>query len=159
MELLNEFEVSNLLNVSLQRLNTWASNGKLVPVKLDAVKKYNKKSLLKFDIANDIFNSKWETFIKIKPKKEYTSIELFAGAGGMALGMEKAGIKHVLLNEFEKNACNTLRFNRPKWNILEDDIQNVDFSEYENQVDIVTGGFPCQAFSNAGKKLGFKDTR
>ena len=159
MELLDEFEVSNLLNVPLHRLNTWAKNGKLVPAKLNGVKKYDKESLLKFEIIKDIFNSKWEEFIKIKPKREYTSIELFAGAGGMAIGMEQAGIKHILLNEFEKNSCNTLRFNRPNWNVLEDDIRNVDFSEYKNQVDIVTGGFPCQAFSSAGKKLGFEDTR
>ncbi|MCG8723948.1 DNA cytosine methyltransferase [Tenacibaculum finnmarkense] len=159
MELLNEFEVSNLLNVPLHRLKTWAKNGKLIPEEINGVKKYNKENLLKFDIVNEVFNSKWNDFIKIKPKKEYTSIELFAGAGGMALGMEKAGIEHVLLNEFEKNACNTLRFNRPKWNVLENDIQNVDFSEYKNKVDIVTGGFPCQAFSSAGKKRGFEDTR
>ncbi len=159
MELLDEFEVSNLLNVPLHRLNTWAKNGKLIPAKLNGVKKYDKESLLKFEIIKDIFNSKWEEFIKIKPKREYTSIELFAGAGGMAIGMEKAGIKHVLLNEIEKNSCNTLRFNRPKWNVLENDIRNVDFSEYRDKVDIVTGGFPCQAFSSAGKKLGFEDTR
>ena len=159
MELLNEFEVSNLLNVPLHRLNTWAKNGKLVPAKLNGVKKYDRDSLLKFEIAKDIFNSKWEEFIKIKPKRKYTSIELFAGAGGMALGMEKAGIEHILLNEFEKNSCNTLRINRPKWNVLEDDIRNVDFSNYKNKADIVTGGFPCQAFSSAGKKLGFEDTR
>lgn len=100
-----------------------------------------------------------ERFYQNKTKEEFSSIELFAGAGGMALGMEKAGIKHLLLNEFEKNSCNTLRFNRPKWNVLEDDIRNVDFSKYLNKVDIVTGGFPCQAFSSAGKKLGFEDTR
>lgn len=124
MELLNEFEVSNLLNIPLHRLNTWANNGKLIPTKLNGVKKYDKESLLKFDAANEVFNSKWNDFIEIKPKKPYTSIELFAGVGGMALGMEKAGVEHVLLNEFEKNACNTLRFNRPKWNVLEDDILN-----------------------------------
>lgn len=157
--MLNEFEVSNLLDVSLARLNVWANNGKLIPTKLGKIKKYDKDSLLKFDIANDVFNSKWEDFVKIKPKKEYTSIELFAGAGGMAIGMEKAGVEHVLLNEFEKNACKTLRANRPEWNVLEGDIQNVDFTEYKNKVDIVTGGFPCQAFSTAGKKLGFEDTR
>lgn len=159
MELLNEYEVSNLLDVPRHRLNTWANNGKLIPAKLSGVKKYDKGSLLKFEIANEVFNSKWDQFTKIKPKRKYTSIELFAGAGGMALGMEKAGFEHVLLNEIEKNACDTLRFNRPKWNVLEDDIQNIDFSEYKNQVDIVTGGFPCQAFSSAGKKLGFEDTR
>lgn len=159
MKLINEYEVSNLLDVPLHRLDTWANNGKLIPVELNGVKKYSKESLLKFEIANEVFNSTWNEFINIKPKKKYTSIELFAGAGGMALGMEKAGIEHVLLNEIEKNACNTLRFNRPEWNVLEDNIQNIDFSEYKNQVDIVTGGFPCQAFSSAGKKLGFEDTR
>ena len=159
MELLNEFEVSNLLDIPVSRLNTWANNGILYPSKLNVIKYYDKQGLLKFEIANEVFNTNWDNFIKIKPKKEYTSIELFAGAGGMALGMEKAGIEHILLNEFEKNACKTLRHNRPKWNVIEDDIQNLDFSEYENKVDLVTGGFPCQAFSSAGKKLGFEDTR
>lgn len=159
MELLDEYEVSNILDVPLERLNIWADNGKLIPTKLNGVKKYDKDSLKQFAIANEIFNTKWDDFIKIKPNKTYTSIELFAGAGGMALGMEKSGIEHILLNEFEKNSCNTLRFNRPKWNVLEEDIRNVDFSEFKNQVDIVTGGFPCQAFSSAGKKLGFEDTR
>ncbi|MFL0067716.1 DNA (cytosine-5-)-methyltransferase [Tenacibaculum maritimum] len=159
MELLNEYEVSNLLDIPLSRLNTWENNGKLIPSKLNGVKGYSKESLLQFPIAQEIFNTKWNEFIKIKPKREYTSIELFAGAGGMALGMEQAGIEHVLLNEFEKNACNTLRYNRPKWNVLENDIQNVDFTEYKGKIDIVTGGFPCQAFSSAGKKLGFEDTR
>lgn len=159
MEILNEFEVSNLLDVSLDRLNTWAKNGKLIPISINGVKKYSKESLLEYDIAFDVFNSKWDSFIKIKPQRSYTSIELFAGAGGMALGMEKAGIEHVLLNEFEKNACKTLRHNRPEWNVIENDIRNVDFTEYRNKVDIITGGFPCQAFSHAGKKLGFEDTR
>lgn len=160
MELLNEIEVSNLLDVPLQRLESWAKNGKLLPKEVNGVKKYDKNLLsFKFEIAEKVFNSQWDKFIQIKPHKTYTSIELFAGAGGMALGMEKAGIEHVLLNEIEKNACKTLRFNRPKWNVLEEDIQKVDFREYQNKIDIITGGFPCQAFSSAGKKLGFEDTR
>lgn len=65
----------------------------------------------------------------------------------------------MLLNEFDKHACQTLRENRPKWNVIEGDISNVDFTEYKNQIDILSGGFPCQAFSYAGKKLGFEDTR
>lgn len=159
MELLDEYEVSNLLDIPLNRLHSWANNGKLCPSKFNGIKYYDKKSLLKFEIAHEVFTTNWDNFIKIKPKRNYTSIELFAGAGGMAIGMEKAGVKHVLLNEFEKNACNTLRFNRPKWNVIEDDIQNLEFTKYKNKVDIVTGGFPCQAFSHAGKKLGFEDTR
>lgn len=93
------------------------------------------------------------------PKNNYTSIELFAGAGGLALGLEEAGLHHVMLNEFDHTACDTLRNNRPNWNVIEGDIHTIDFSQYQGKVDVVTGGFPCQAFSYAGKKLGFEDAR
>ncbi len=95
----------------------------------------------------------------VLPIKDFTSIELFAGAGGLALGFEKAGFKHILLNEINKDACKTLAHNRPEWNILEKDISQIDFSEFLNKVDLISGGFPCQAFSYAGNKLGFEDIR
>jgi DNA (cytosine-5)-methyltransferase 1 len=95
----------------------------------------------------------------VKPIKEYNVLELFAGAGGLAVGLEKAGLKCVALNEVDKWACQTLRRNRPNWKVLEGDIKQFDFSEYHNKIHIVTGGFPCQAFSYAGKKLGFADAR
>ena len=94
-----------------------------------------------------------------KPKHNYNVLELFAGAGGLAIGLEKAGIKCLALNEIDKWACQTLRNNRPNWNILEGDIKNYTFNKYQGKVDVVTGGFPCQAFSYAGKKLGLKDAR
>lgn len=90
---------------------------------------------------------------------EVTDIELFAGAGGLALGFEQAGIKTVEYVEFDKACCETLKANRSNWNVICDDIHNVDFTQYKGKVDIVSGGFPCQAFSFAGKKLGFEDTR
>lgn len=88
-----------------------------------------------------------------------TAIELFAGAGGLALGLEQAGIKTVEHVELDKACCETLKTNRPNWNVICDDIHNVDFTMYKDKIDIVTGGFPCQAFSQAGKRLGFEDTR
>lgn len=94
-----------------------------------------------------------------KPEREFTVLELFAGAGGLAVGLEKAGLKCVALNEIDKWACQTLRVNRPHWNVLEGDVKDFDFTQYSNQVDVVTGGFPCQAFSYAGKKLGLNDAR
>ncbi len=84
-------------------------------------------------------------------------IELFAGAGGMALGLEKAGFDTTLLVEYDKNCVATLRKNRPKWDVIPDDIHQINFKGMK--VDLVTGGFPCQAFSHAGNKLGFEDTR
>ncbi len=160
MTLYNEFEVSNLLDTPLQRLNTWERNGKLVPHSVDeGLKKYSKQSLLDFDIAEEVFNTNWDSFVNITPDRDYSSIELFAGGGGMAIGMEKAGFKHVLLNENDKHACSTLRHNRPNWDVVEGDIEKVDFSKYRDKIDIVTGGFPCQAFSHAGKQRGFEDTR
>ena len=90
---------------------------------------------------------------------DVTAIELFAGAGGLALGLEQAGIKTLEYVELDKACCETLKLNRPQWNVLCEDIHNVDFTSFRGRVDIVTGGFPCQAFSYAGKKLGFEDTR
>ncbi|ERH31731.1 DNA (cytosine-5-)-methyltransferase [Alloscardovia omnicolens F0580] len=86
-------------------------------------------------------------------------IELFAGGGGMALGLEQAGIDDVAFVEYDHAACETLRLNRPHWNVIESDIHEVDFTPYFGKVDFVSGGAPCQAFSYAGKKLGFGDTR
>ena len=89
----------------------------------------------------------------------FTIIELFAGAGGLALGLEKAGLKGTCFVEFDKSACQTLKRNRPNWNVICDDVHKVDFRVARGNVDVVSGGAPCQAFSYAGKKLGFEDTR
>lgn len=99
------------------------------------------------------------------PSKKYNVIEFFAGAGGLALGLEKAGFSTLLLNEFDKHASSTLRKNRPHWKVLEEDIVTVTekgISSYldENcEVDLISGGYPCQAFSYAGKGLGLEDAR
>lgn len=86
-----------------------------------------------------------------------TVVELFAGAGGLALGLEHAGLKAKALIEIDKDAVATLRHNRPDWNVIHADVSKVSFEGMS--ADVVTGGFPCQAFSYAGKGLGFEDTR
>lgn len=90
---------------------------------------------------------------------EVTGIELFAGGGGMALGLEQAGINDLAFVELDHTACDTLRANRPEWNVIEGDVHGVDFTQYRDKVDLVSGGAPCQAFSYAGKRLGFGDKR
>ncbi len=91
--------------------------------------------------------------------KQMNTVELFAGAGGLALGLERAGFKSVLLNDFDKNACKTLKTNRPLWNVVEGDVSKLSFLHIRDTVDVLSGGFPCQAFSYAGKRMGFSDVR
>lgn len=86
------------------------------------------------------------------------SLELCAGAGGQALGLEHAGFKHVALVENDTAACNTLRLNRPSWTVHEEDLNHFDARLYRG-VELVAGGFPCPPFSVAGKQLGADDER
>ena len=106
-----------------------------------------------------MLRSCWDQERNPVPIRDYNSVELFAGAGGLALGMSLAGFHHVLLNEFNRSACDTLRLNRPQWNVIEGDIKDVDFTPLNGKIDFLSGGFPCQAFSYAGKQGGFNDTR
>lgn len=92
-------------------------------------------------------------------KLGFTNIELFAGGGGMSLGLEAAGFRGIEYVEIDRFACKTLQKNRPEWNVVEEDIKSVDFNNLRNKVDLVSGGAPCQAFSYAGRKKGFGDTR
>ena len=93
-------------------------------------------------------------------------IELFAGAGGLALGIEKAGFETIGLIEFDKAAATTLKYNRPNWNVIHEDIAKISgldledyFSIKKGELDLLSGGAPCQSFSYAGKRLGLEDTR
>ncbi len=155
---LNNF--SDLLGVSRATVEAWIRCGKYPAYKDGNGKIYFYVSdLTGVPEINSMLTSKWDLEKQSKPMRQFTSAELFAGGGGLALGMEKAGFRHILLNDFDHNACETLRFNRPDWNVIEGDVHEIDFSQFKNKVDFLSGGFPCQAFSYAGKRLGFEETR
>ena len=102
---------------------------------------------------------------EVKPNRTYTAVELFAGAGGLALGLEKAGFSSAGLVEFDKYAAETLRINRPHWNVIEEDVIKVanrgikHYIEDGLEIDFLSGGYPCQSFSYAGSKKGLEDAR
>jgi len=87
-----------------------------------------------------------------------TVLELCAGAGGQAIGLEAAGFETVGAVEIDSTACATLRANRPGWNVIEDDIRHVDGKDFRG-VDLISGGVPCPPFSIAGRQLGEADER
>lgn len=150
---------ADLLSTSKNIVSKWLASGSLIPDKTkdDNVPLFSLRTLKRFDKHNSINIAAKP--IRATPKQDYKVIELFAGGGGLAIGLEKAGLKCALLNEIDRHACATLKKNRPHWNVVEGDIRNIDFTPYKNEVDVVTGGFPCQAFSYAGKGLGLEDAR
>jgi len=88
-----------------------------------------------------------------------TSLEICAGAGGQALGLEQAGFEHVAVVEVDPHACQTLRANRPEWRVIEQDLHTFSAREFRGTVDLFAGGVPCPPFSVAGKQLGAGDER
>ncbi len=89
----------------------------------------------------------------------YKSLEICAGAGGQALGLEQAGFEHVALVEYEHEYCECLRRNRPAWNVICQDVHTFDGMPYRGKIDLLSGGVPCPPFSMAGKQLGKDDER
>lgn len=111
----------------------------------------------------EMSENRWPTGLSngIGPKEAksgLTTLELCAGAGGQALGLEQAGIEHAGLVEIDNHACATLRLNRPHWNVIEQDLNEFDGSAFKG-LDVVSGGLPCPPFSIAGKQLGRNDER
>lgn len=160
-EYLTITEASELIGKSKETLRRWDREGKLSAVRepMSNYRVYKREQVESLFADFLSVDNNDTTTNYIEPYNEYTVLELFAGAGGLAIGMENAGLKCVALNEIDKWACQTLRTNRPNWKVLEGDIKEYNFTEYYNQIDVVTGGFPCQAFSYAGKKLGLADAR
>lgn len=153
-----------------------AEAAQLIDVSVDTIRRWDKKGLIKaqrsvhnyrlFNGEEVILINKKLTgqisknnykILKTKKTTKYKVIELFAGAGGTALGFHNAGLQHVLLTDWDIKATETLQDNMSTWNVKCEDVTKLDFSKLK--ADIVEAGFPCQTFSYAGKKMGFNDVR
>lgn len=160
----------------MQTLLNVTDASKIIGVSADTIRRWNKKGLLKaqrsehnyrlFDLGEmqmihkKLFSNNEKNNYKIlksKKKSKHSVIELFAGAGGTALGFHNAGLQHSLLLEWDEKAGNTLKQNMPDWNVIVQDVREFNFKGLE--ADVIEGGFPCQAFSYAGNKMGFSDVR
>jgi DNA (cytosine-5)-methyltransferase 1 len=155
-------EVAEKLSVTKDTLRRWDASGKLKPIRhpISNYRVYLAEALDQFAAMGLHFDK--ETLVDSlpeQPSRAFSVIELFAGAGGLAIGLEQAGLQCAMLNELNKDACKTLLKNRPQWDVRQGDIKDLDFTDFAGKIDVVTGGFPCQAFSYAGRQLGFEDAR
>lgn len=164
-----------MAKVTKDELVTVHAAAELLDVSPDTIRRWHKKGLIKAQIggaSERLFSMEeikrvqtkssssgvpWEVLTASKSK--LTSIELFCGAGGLALGMHNAGIHSRLLVDFDKDSIRSIQANRPKWTAQCANVLDIDLHEYAGEIDVMAGGFPCQAFSYAGKSLGFADTR
>lgn len=157
---ISESSLADITGTSLATVQKWGDKGIYPRIKSEGGRNgFNMEGLTDIPSIKAMLDSQWDEEMHTTPLRDYTTVELFAGAGGLALGMHLAGFKHVLLNEMDAMACQTLRKNHPEWNVLENDIHCVDFTPLKDKVDLLTGGFPCQAFSYAGKRGGLNDAR
>ncbi len=155
-------EIAEFLEISTDIIRKWDKKG-LIRSKINSknYRVFNKHEILQL---NEKLNGKGEKInrykiLKSNKKTDYKVIDLFSGEGGTALGFHNAGLKHELLVEIDKNAADTLKKNFKNVEIINGDVSHVDFEKYKGKIDVVEAGFPCQAFSYAGKKLGFEDAR
>ncbi len=88
----------------------------------------------------------------------FAVLELCAGGGGQALGLEMAGFHHAAAVEYEPQYCTTLRKNRPYWNVIQQDIRHLRHQDFTG-IDLLAAGVPCPPFSIASKQLGADDDR
>mgnify|MGYP002964365128 FL=1 len=156
---MNRTELKEASGISF---NVLARLGKNEPVSFESIEKICFTLNCKIE---DVVEIQKDEPIQID-SDAFTTIELFAGAGGLALGIEKAGFEPLGLIEFDKDAAESLKTNRPNWRVIHDDIANIsclDLEDYfgikKGDLDLLSGGAPCQAFSYAGKRLGLEDAR
>jgi DNA (cytosine-5)-methyltransferase 1 len=155
-EYLTLSEASELIGKSKETLRRWDREGRLSAVRepISNYRVYNKAEVLTLFSDFLVKDTKDTTSNYVEAENDYKVLELFAGAGGLAVGFERAGLNCVALNDIDKWACQTLCKNRSDWNVLEGDIRDFYFSECLDSVYVVAGGFPCQAYSY-DRKIGF----
>lgn len=163
VKLINELEIPYNEIITDELGDEMASTDIIVDQTIKQIELLDEDRLDRFEYKLDKFTD----VQNIVPNRAYTLVETFAGAGGLSLGLENAGFDSVADIELDPTACATLRINRPTWNVIEGDInaiaqmgiRNHEQFNFEGELDVLSGGYPCQSFSYAGLRHGLDDTR
>lgn len=157
-KLIGVAEAAKLLEVSGDTVRRWHKKGLInAQIKPNGERLFRLEDLKKLTAQQNSTSTKWS--VLKAPKTKISTIELFCGAGGLALGLENAGLISKLAVDFDKDCVNTLNLNRPNWDARCISVADLDLKEFAGDIDVMAGGFPCQAFSYAGMKRGFEDAR
>ena len=157
-QLLGVLEASRIIGVSVDTIRRWDKKGLLRAARgQHGERLFSVEVLEKVSRQQNGASGEWKV-LSAAPTK-LTVAELFAGAGGLALGMANAGFATKLLVDNNKECISTLIANRPKWNAQCQSVLELDSKDVPSDLDVLAGGFPCQAFSYAGRRRGFEDAR
>lgn len=151
-------EASRRIGVSSDTIRRWHKKGLIkATVGSDGTRLFSEEELRRVIDRSEGESAEWK--VLASSRTTLRSIELFCGAGGLALGMHNAGIKNRLLVDNDKDCVDTINSNAVLGEGLQASVCDLDLSGFADKIDIMSGGFPCQAFSFAGMKRGFEDAR
>ncbi|MBP1047564.1 DNA (cytosine-5-)-methyltransferase [Enterococcus sp. BWM-S5] len=164
----NVLNLMDALSISFDELIVSENADEKEPI-ISEEREFKQVELLE-SLKIDRFSYKLDDYMdvaKVRPSKEYTVLETFAGAGGLALGLEEAGLHSVGAIEIDHLASKTLKKNRPNWSVIEGDINDIakrgisnhELFNFSGELDVLSGGYPCQSFSYAGLRHGLNDIR
>lgn len=157
-ELLGVSRAASLLQISPDTVRRWHKKGLIhARAGVRGERLFSRSEIERVNSRHLAGEVSWQ--VLHAPMTQLRGIELFCGAGGLALGLHNSGIQSELLVDNDKDAIKTLKLNRPNWNSLCGSVTDLDLSDYAGRIDVLSGGFPCQAFSYAGEKRGFEDAR
>jgi len=161
-------DAANMLNISAQRVRTLCRNGDLLARKLGGSWLISPESVERYGLktAHRVAEDHPAYCTSAKAKSKPIALSFFSGAMGLDLGVEKAGFEVRLACEIDKYCRQTIALNRPNTALLgdisecsADDIRAAANLKITDEIDLIMGGPPCQAFSTAGKRKGFNDDR
>ena len=157
-DLLTVVNVADVLGISPDTVRRWHKKGLIhATIGQGGTRLFSETEVRRVNSRTHGESEKWKVLTASKTK--LSSLELFCGAGGLGLGLHNAGFQNALLVDNDKDCIATINANGSIGTGICESVRDLDLAQYAGKIDLMSGGFPCQAFSFAGMKRGFEDAR